>query len=343
MTHRIQVQENFDLSKFTTMGVLCKASHFVEVHSIDELKEALNFAHQHILNVLILGGGSNLLFIKDYEGLVIHVDLKGIEVIEEDNSSVTIKAAAGEIWHDLVLMAVSNNWAGIENLSLIPGSVGAAPIQNIGAYGVELKDTFISLEALERSTAKVQTFTKEECKFGYRDSIFKNEAKGNYIITSVQLRLQKNGKPTLEYKALKEYLSEREIDNPSIREVSNAVIAIRQSKLPDPDEIGNTGSFFKNPVISAAQFKQLEAEYPTIPSYKISETHIKVPAGWLIEQAGWKGKRKGDAGVHSKQALVLVNHGNATGEEIWNLAHAIQLSVSEKFNISLTPEVNIIG
>lgn len=339
MTDSITIQENFDLTGFNTMGVSAKTSHFVDVSSIEELREAIQFAKNNSLEILVLGGGSNMLFINDFNGLVIQNSLMGKEILNEIN----IKVSAGENWHELVLYCVERNLAGIENLSLIPGSVGAAPIQNIGAYGVELQDVFVSLEAMMVSTGEIKTFSKEECNFGYRDSIFKKELKGKAIITSVTLKLTTNAKPNISYIALSDLITEKGIANPNIKDVSEAVIEIRKSKLPDPKEIGNTGSFFKNPVISVDHYNQLKKEYPEIPSYPITERQVKVPAGWLIDKDGWKGKRVGDAGVHSKQALVLVNHGNASGKEIWNLASQIRLSIEKKFNISLTPEVNIIG
>lgn len=339
MPTELRIQNNFDLSAFTTMGVKANAAFFVEVDSLTLLKKALEFAKSKNLKILILGGGSNILFINNFDGIVILNSLKGMEFI----SDTKLKVSGGENWHKLVLFCVQHNLWGIENLSLIPGSVGAAPIQNIGAYGVELKDVFVSLEALMISTGEIQTFSNADCKFGYRDSIFKNELKGEAIIVSVTLSLLKQKNANTSYKALADLILEKGIIDPTIKDISDAVIEIRSSKLPDPKEIGNTGSFFKNPVISIEKYNQLLAEFPKLPSYPISEDEVKVPAGWLIDKAGWKGKRVGEAGVHDKQALVLVNHGNATGEEIWNLATQIRLSIQKKFGILLTPEVNIIG
>ncbi|MEQ9308476.1 MAG: UDP-N-acetylmuramate dehydrogenase [Balneolaceae bacterium] len=336
------IKEQFDLSKFNTMGIKAIARFFVEIHSVDELKEALNFASENKLQILVLGGGSNILFVDDFPGLVILNQIKGMKIISEIDAEVTIKIGAGENWHNTVLFCVENGFGGIENLSLIPGTVGAAPIQNIGAYGTELKDVFVSLEAFLIEEGEVKIFSKSECKFGYRDSIFKKELKGKVIITSVTLKLSKNAVPNIEYASLKEKLNQKGIKNPKIKEVSTAVIEVRESKLPDPKKIGNTGSFFKNPVISVYQFDALKSLNKTIPSYPVSERQVKVPAGWLIEQTGWKGKRLGDAGVHDKQALVLVNHGKATGKEIWALAQDIIESVHQKFDIRLTPEVNIL-
>lgn len=339
MSTSLSIKENFDLTNYNTMGVSAKASFFVEVSSVQELQKAVEFAQQNQLEILVIGGGSNMLFKSDFKGLIIHNSLLGKELLKNNE----IKIAAGENWHELVLFCIQNDLGGIENLSLIPGSVGAAPIQNIGAYGVELQDVFVSLEVLVIASGKVKTFTKEECKFGYRDSIFKKELKGKVIITSVTLALKKENEVNVSYKALSDKLEEKGIKNPTIEDVSKTVIEIRQSKLPDPSEIGNTGSFFKNPIISTEHYNQLKSDFPQIPCYPISEKQVKVPAGWLIDQLGWKGKKVGDAGVHDRQALVLVNHGNASGKEIWNLATQIRLSVSKKYDITLTPEVNIIG
>lgn len=339
MLTQFRVEENFDLTDYNTMGVSSKAAFFADVNSIEELQESIKFSKEKNLDILVIGGGSNILFISDFEGLVIHNSLRGKEFLSEDE----IKVSAGENWHEFVLFCVENGLGGIENLSLIPGLVGAAPIQNIGAYGVELQDVFVSLEALMISTGELRTFTKEECNFGYRDSIFKNELKGKAIITSVTFRLSKIMGVNTSYKALIDTLAEKGISEPTLKDISETVIEIRKSKLPDPSKIGNTGSFFKNPVISIDHFNKLKADYPELPSYPVTENQVKVPAGWLIDKEGWKGRRIGDAGVHDKQALVLVNHGSATGEEIWNLATEIRLSISKKFNIMLTPEVNLIG
>jgi UDP-N-acetylmuramate dehydrogenase len=339
MPTELSIHKDFDLSTFNTMGVSSKTSHFVEITSLSELEKAVQFAQEKNLEILILGGGSNILFKKDFDGLVIYNGLKGIDFL----SDTELKVAAGQNWHELVLFCVQHGLGGIENLSLIPGSVGAAPIQNIGAYGVELEDVFVSLEAFMLETYEIRTFNKTECNFGYRDSVFKKELKGKAVIISVTLSLTKNPTVNTSYKALADLIKDKGIQNPGIKDISNCVIEIRQSKLPDPKKIGNTGSFFKNPVISVQLFDQLKADYPDLPGYPVTERQVKIPAGWLIDKAGWKGKRMGEAGVHTKQALVLVNHGNATGEEIWNLATEIRLSIKEKFNISLVPEVNIIG
>lgn len=337
------IKENFDLSNYNTMGLKAIARFFTEVYSVTEIKEALQFANDKNLRLLVLGGGSNVLFVKDFDGFVILNRIKGIHTISEDEDQITIGIGAGENWHQLVLDCVEKGYGGIENLSLIPGTVGAAPIQNIGAYGVELVDVFESLEAYDIEQKELKTFTKEECGFGYRDSIFKRELKGKVVITSVTLKLTKKPKLNYSYSSLKEQLEGKEVKVPTIKDISDAVIEVRQSKLPDPDQIGNTGSFFKNPVISVYQYDELKSTYPELPGYPVSERQVKVPAGWLIEKAGWKGKREGDAGVHNKQALVLVNHGNATGEQIWNLANQVIESVNKQFDIRLSPEVNILG
>ncbi len=339
----ISIQENVNLSPYTTMGVSASSKFFAEIQSLEELSKALKFSREKDTPFLVLGGGSNVLFVEDYEGLIILNRIKGIDVISEDENKILLKCGAGENWHRLVLNCVEKGYGGIENLSLIPGTVGAAPIQNIGAYGVELKDVFVSLEAFDIEEEKLKIFSKEECAFGYRDSIFKRELKGKVIITSVTLRLLKKPELNFSYSSLKEKLEEKKIVSPTIKDISEVVIEVRQSKLPDPEEIGNTGSFFKNPVISVFQFDELKVKYPNLPSYPVSERQVKVPAGWLIEHAGWKGKREGDAGVHDKQALVLVNHGKASGKEIWNLANQIMNSVYQQFEIRLTPEVNILA
>lgn len=342
MSHSFSIQENFNLSDYNTMGIAAKARYFASIKSIGELKNLLTDVRFSKIPKFIISGGSNVLFVSDYDGLVIHIDIQGITVKHEDENQIILKAGAGENWHKLVQYCVEKGWGGIENLSLIPGSVGAAPIQNIGAYGVELEEVFDSLEAVELKTGAIRSFSKDECRFGYRDSVFKNELKGRFVIVSVNLKLQKSPKLNTSYRALSQKLEEEGISDPSIKDISQAVIEIRQSKLPDPAEIGNTGSFFKNPVITKDQFQDLQSAYPEIPSYPDGDK-VKVPAAWLIDQCGWKGKRFGDAGVHKMQALVIVNYGRATGEEIWNLAQKIQVSVKDKFGVLLTPEVNIVS
>lgn len=336
------IQENASLKQFNTFGIEAKAHYLVEITSKTELKEALYDTQFHMNKRLILGGGSNVLFTKDFDGVVIKVNLKGIKKIKENADFVWVKAAAGESWHDLVLYTIENGLGGIENLSLIPGSVGAAPLQNIGAYGVEIKDTIHEVKALNIPTGDVHVFDNNDCRFGYRESIFKNEAKDKYVVLSITLKLAKKPNFKVEYGAIKEVLAQNNTQEISIKAISDAVISIRQSKLPNPAEIGNAGSFFKNPEISTAQFNKLIVEFPELPSYPINENWVKIPAGWLIEQAGWKGHREGDIGVHAKQALVLVNYGNGTGLQIKALSEKIQKSILEKFGIKLNAEVNII-
>ena len=294
--------------------------------------------------ILLLGGGSNMLLKNDWPGLVIKNAIRGIEVVEETDDTVLIKIGGGENWHQLVLWSLEQNFGGLENLSLIPGTVGAAPIQNIGAYGVELKDVFEKLEAVNLEDRSIQTFDKETCRFGYRDSIFKQELKGKVFISRVWLRLSKqNHSLHMDYGAIRDVLAADQIENPTIQDISRAVIQIRSSKLPDPAKLGNSGSFFKNPEISKAAFEVFIESFPDAPFYKMDEDLFKIPAGWLIEKAGWKGKKIGNTGSHKDQALVLVNYGGATGEEIWQLALAIQDSVEKQFGITISPEVNVIG
>jgi UDP-N-acetylmuramate dehydrogenase len=337
----VNIQENISLKEYNTFGIAANAKFFVEINSVLQLQKALQLSAYP--EKFIISGGSNMLLTKDIDSLVLHIHMKGISVFEEDNDSVIIKVMAGENWHNLVLWTLDNDYGGIENLSLIPGNTGTAPIQNIGAYGVELKDVFISCEAMHIQTQELKEFTKEDCKFGYRDSIFKNESKGQYIITSVKLKLTKNThRLNTFYGAIEEELQVNQIIHPTIKDISNAVVAIRKRKLPDPKEIGNSGSFFKNPVVSKKTFEAFRKKNPDAPFYDMGNKTYKIPAGWLIEQSGYKGKRFGDAGVHQKQALVLVNYGNATGEEILGLAYKIKKEVLNKFKISIVPEVNII-
>ncbi len=337
----MDIQEDISLKVYNTFGIDAKARFFCEINSIAELKQALQL--KGYPNLFVLGGGSNMLITKDLENLVLHINLKGIEVVSENKDEAIIKVNAGENWHNMVLWTLDHDYGGLENLSLIPGNTGTAPIQNIGAYGVELKDTFVCCEAIEIATRELKTFSKDECQFGYRDSYFKNEGLGKYIITSVSFKLTKrNHKLNVDYGAIVSELQQNGITNPGIKDVSNAVIAIRKSKLPDPKELGNSGSFFKNPVVDRQQFDNFTKLYPTAPFYKVSENEFKIPAGWLIEQCGYKGKRFGDAGVHKNQALVLVNYGNASGADIIELAEKIIESVSQNFGITISPEVNII-
>lgn len=337
----MDIKKDFSLKPYNTFGIDAKAKFFVQAKTVVELREILLF--NEYPNKFILGGGSNMLLINDVDALVVHIAMKGITVISENEHHAVVKVMAGENWHDMVLWTLAQGYGGLENMSLIPGNTGTAPVQNIGAYGVELKDSFVSCEALEKATNTLKTFSKNDCEFGYRESFFKNDGKEQYIITSVTFKLSKtNHKLNTSYGAIEEELAKESIKNPTITDVSNAVIAIRNSKLPNPKEIGNSGSFFKNPVVDQNTFQQFALKNPAAPFYKISETAYKIPAGWLIEQCGFKGKRFGDAGVHTKQALVLVNYGSATGKEILELAHTIIRAVDEKYNISITPEVNLI-
>ena len=339
----MNVQQNFSLKKLNTFGIETKAEHFVEFTSVEELKNILSLPEYKNKKRLIIGGGSNLLFTSEIiEGLVLQNKIKGIEIVNEDEKKISIKSGAGEVWHDLVVYAISKNWGGIENLSLIPGTVGAAPMQNIGAYGVEIKDSFESLEAYEIATGNLKTFSLEECNFGYRSSIFKHEAKGKFVIVSVTFKLSKQPTFNISYGAINDTLKQMGIVELSVKAVSDAVISIRQSKLPDPKEIGNAGSFFKNPEIPVSTFEKIKYSYPEIPSYPTVPGRTKVPAGWLIEQCGWKGKVVGHTGVHKNQALVLVNYGQAKGEEIKALSIEIQKSVKEKFGVELEAEVNFV-
>ncbi|SDR05184.1 UDP-N-acetylmuramate dehydrogenase [Flagellimonas zhangzhouensis] len=337
----MNIQENISLKEYNTFGIDAKARFFVEITGLAQLQKVLEL--KAYPEKFILSGGSNILLTKDIDALVMNLKLKGISIVEENDETVEIKVMAGENWHQLVLWTLEHDFGGLENLSLIPGNVGTAPIQNIGAYGVELKDVFVSCAAMDMKTGELVGFEKEDCQFGYRDSIFKNDAKGKYIITSVNLRLtKKNHNLQTGYGAIEAQLKENNIVYPTIQDISNAVIAIRQSKLPDPKKIGNSGSFFKNPIVSKKKFDKFRKANPEAPFYEVDENEYKIPAGWLIEQCGFKGKRFADAGVHEKQALVLVNHGNATGKEILYLAKNIQEEVKKKFGIKIQPEVNLI-
>lgn len=337
----MNIQENISLKPFNTFGLDKKARFFTSVNSREQLIESLIWSRNRGLEVFILGGGSNILLTQDVNSLVIKIEIAGIEVVDENDDHVWVKVGAGENWHSFVTHAIAQGWAGIENLSLIPGTVGASPMQNIGAYGVEIKDVFHSLRALNRANLEQKEFKKEECKFGYRESVFKNELLGQYIITSVTFQLNKKPEFNIEYGTIQETLQESGNEELSIQAISDAVIKIRQSKLPDPKEIGNAGSFFKNPTISIENWETLKESFPNIPGYDVPEGK-KVPAAWLIEQSGWKGKRFGETGVHAKQPLVLVNYGNSKGNDIKELAENIQASVFEKFGIPLKAEVNFI-
>jgi UDP-N-acetylmuramate dehydrogenase len=331
--------KNINLKHFTTFGVSAIATHFA---SFSSEEEARTLTKNNTEELLILGGGSNLLLTKDFKGLVLKNEIKGITLHETNENSVVLKVGAGEVWHEFVLNTIAQGYYGIENMSLIPGSVGASPMQNIGAYGVEIKDVFEKLEALEIQTGKIHTFSKEACAFGYRESIFKRALKGKFIITQVFFRLSLHKKVSTHYGAIESELLKQGVSNPTSKDVSNAVIAIRSSKLPNPKELGNAGSFFKNPVVNIEIYNKIKEKYTDAPSYPIDEKTVKVPAGWLIEAAGWKGKKIGECGVHKNQALVLVNYGGATGNEIYNLSSEIIEDIERKFSITLEREVNIL-
>ncbi len=339
----MEIQSNYSLQALNTFGLSVKAKYYCEVTSISEFKALMEEPRYSSLPKLVLGGGSNVLFIDDFHGLVIHNKIAGICILEETDTAVLITAGGGVNWHQFVMHCVDKGYGGIENLSLIPGNVGAAPIQNIGAYGVEVKDTFFQLTAINLQDGSIHKFNNTECEFGYRDSIFKRESKNKFIIVDVTFRLSKQPKLSISYGAIKDELSAMGIEHPTIKDVSEAVIAIRQSKLPDPAIIGNAGSFFKNPEVAISFFDELKKSFPEIIGYKISESKIKLAAGWLIEKSGWKGKRIGEVGMHAKQALVLVNYGKAKGEELIAHAQRVQASVQENFGINLEMEVNIIS
>lgn len=338
------IEQNKDLAAYNTFGIHARAPFFAEVNTIPELQAILGEPEYQQMPLLILGGGSNVLFTRNPEGLVILNKIGGIEKLKEDDAHVWVKVGGGVVWHEFVLYCIAQGWAGLENLSLIPGTAGAAPMQNIGAYGVEIKDTFEELQAVSRKDGSLRTFSHAECEFDYRSSIFKTSARDQYVIADVTFRLNKKPVLNTSYGAIKETLEQQGVhpERLTIKAVSDAVIHIRQSKLPDPKLIGNAGSFFKNPVISAEAFEEFKKNHPDAPHYLQPDGTVKVPAGWLIQQAGWKGYRRGAVGVHSKQALVLVNHGGGKGEELLQLARDIQQDVEKKFGIRIEPEVNVI-
>lgn len=337
------ILKNHSLQPFNTFGLEAHAKFFTSFHSIEDLQEIRLTSEYQKEQKLILGGGSNILLTQDQDAFALLNQIKGITVEEEDSNSYLITAGGGENWHDFVLHCIKNEYAGIENMSLIPGSVGASPMQNIGAYGTEIKDVFEWLEAFHIETGEVHRFYKNDCDFGYRESVFKNKHKGEYIITKVAYRLQKEPTINTSYGAINQQLNSMGINAPTIKDVSDAVIAIRQSKLPDPKKIGNSGSFFKNPIISNNIVEQLKASHPNMPIYAVNEQQSKVAAGWLIDQAGWKGKTiNNQFGVHKNQALVLVNYGGATGKDIYNLSEEIIQSIQHKFGVQLEREVNIL-
>lgn len=336
------IHENYSLKKLNTFGIDASARYFTELTNVEEIQEVLLHQDFSKMQKLILGGGSNLLFTQNFNGIVLKNNLQGIELLKEDTDFYYIKAGAGVIWHELVIHCIDNNYAGLENLSLIPGRVGASPMQNIGAYGVEIKDRFYELEALHIADNTIHTFANADCKFGYRESIFKHELKNQYIITSVTYKLLKKPIFNTNYGAIEKELEAMGIKELSIQAISKAVCNIRSSKLPNPAEIGNAGSFFKNPEVVKAKYEFLKDQFPSIVGYDLENGNVKLAAGWLIEQCGWKGKTIGDAGVHKLQALVLVNYGNAKGSEIFDLSQKIMDSVKVKYGVQLEREVNII-
>jgi UDP-N-acetylmuramate dehydrogenase len=338
----MQVYKDPDLRAYNSFGLSARCKYLIDVHEADEIPKAIEMAGHFGYPFMILGGGSNVLFTNDYQGSIIRICIAGIEA-NEDGDEVVLTAGAGVVWHELVQYAVAHNYGGIENLALIPGTVGASPIQNIGAYGVELQDVFESLAGYHLEQGFMR-FNKNGCKFGYRQSIFKGELKGKFVVSQVSLRLHKHHELNLKYGAIQDELSRRKINTPTIADVADVVSNIRQSKLPDPTTIGNAGSFFKNPELPEASFKRLQIDFPDLPGFPAAQTnYTKTSAAYMIEQCGWKGKVMGETGTYDKHALVLVNHGKATGSEIWSLAQEIQKSVYEKFGVKLEPEVNIIG
>ena len=333
---------NCSLLPYNTFGMDVKASRFVEYASVEELRGLWNAEREAVARALHIGGGSNLLFASDYEGLILHSAIKGYTVVKETEEEVEVRVGAGEVWDDFVAYTVANGWYGAENLSLIPGEVGASAVQNIGAYGVEAKDLIVSVDTFGLETGEERRFMREECRYAYRESVFKQELKGKYAVTFVTYRLKKHPVFHLEYGNIRAELEKQEcqVDLENVRRI---IIAIRQAKLPDPKVLGNAGSFFMNPVVPKMQFEALLAQYPDMPHYPVDDAHVKIPAGWMIDRCGWKGKRVGHAGVHEKQALVLVNCGGATGKEVMHLAEEIVASVRERFGVTIRPEVNYIG
>ncbi len=338
----MQVSKDFSLKQFHTFHTDVSAKYFAAFQSLSELQHILELPEIKNEPLLILGGGSNVLFTRNFNGLVVKNEIGGIETVHEDERHVYVKAGAGVNWHRFVLHCIHKNLAGIENLSLIPGNVGASPMQNIGAYGVEIKDVFHSLEAYHLFEKKTYTFSPNDCEFGYRESVFKREYKDQFVILDVTFALNKTPRYNISYGAVEEELKRMNVRQLSIKAISDAVINIRTAKLPDPDLVGNAGSFFKNPQVKKSALDKLRISSPVIPAYKTDEEYVKIPAGWLIEQCGWKGYRSGDAGCYEKQALVLVNYGNASGEEIRALSEKIRVSVKQKFGVELEQEVNIL-
>lgn len=337
------MKSNVNLQAYNSFGFHATAKYFVEINGVDELKQLIQAPEFKKEKHLILSGGNNVLFTDEFfDGIVILINNKGIEIVHEDEDDVIVRAQAGEDWPDFVQAMVARGFYGVENLAHIPGKVGAAPVQNIGAYGMELKDSFLQCKAMNLATGETQVFTNEACRFGYRESIFKHEIKGKYIIISVDFQLSKHSELKLEYGNIRTYLEQNSISGPTLQQLHDAICAIRDAKLPDVKQIGSAGSFFKNPVIPASQFEDLQKQYPEIPHYPDAEGMVKVPAGWLIEKAGWKGWRNEHVGVYEKQALVLVHYGGGKGKDIVDLACKIQKSVEEKFGIQISPEVNFV-
>lgn len=339
-------QENFSLKQYNSFGINAVARYGASFSSMDGLNELLQFGEKHLqreaLPLMVLGGGSNILFTRDFNGFVLKNEVPGIEKIREDNEHVYVSVGAGVNWHQLVMHCIDRDWAGLENLSLIPGNTGASPMQNIGAYGVEIKDLFYELEAFHLEEKRMARFGLEECEFGYRESVFKRRYKDQFVIMKVVFRLNKHPVFNTSYGAIEQELAAMKVKELTIRAISDAVINIRRSKLPDPAIIGNAGSFFKNPVIESYKFRQLKASHPRLAGFPQENGNIKLAAGWLIEKCGWKGYRKGDAGCHAKQALVLVNYGHASGAEIYDLSTEIIRTVNEKFDVLLEREVNVV-
>ena len=342
----VEIVKDYDLKDLNTFGISAKAKFFAVLENESDILELFESEEFKNNEKLFLGGGSNMLFTKDFDGIVILNKLKGIEILEEDEDTVFLKSMGGVIWHDLVTFTVDRNYWGIENLSLVPGTVGATPIQNIGAYGVEIKDTLDSVEAYEIETGKKKIFSRDECRLGYRDSVFKNELKGKYFVSAIFLKLHKKSQPNISYKVLKDYIEENKIEIKNSKDVADAVANIRRSKLPDPKELGNAGSFFKNTFVSREQKEKLLAIYPEMPNFEEQnekgENVIKIPSAWLIEQCGFKGLREGNVGSHTKQALVMVNYGGATGGEVKDFVFKIIKAVKDKFDLILEPEVNML-
>ena len=337
------IEENVSLKAHNTFGVEAQARYFAEANTIEKLEAILSwYRGQPDLELLILGGGSNVLFTRDWPGLVLRLNLTGKKVVDDHSNPILVEAMAGENWHEFVMWTLDQGFNGLENMALIPGNVGASPMQNIGAYGVEVKDRFWCLEALNIETGALETFTAKACEFGYRESVFKKAEKGKWIIVSVTFALSRSNEVQTDYGTIQKTLAAHGITTPTPLQVAQAVTAIRSSKLPDPKVLGSAGSFFKNPVISMAALKALQTKLPEVPFYQVSAEAVKIPAGYLIDQAGWKGKRLGSYGVHEHQALVLVNYGGATGQEIWDLAQAIQSDILDRYDLELTPEVNVI-